>query len=404
MSFLGFLKKPVKNVGLVFDIGSKTVGGAIYEKDSNGSVKLLYTARESIAFQKTLTSESLLTALLRSLELVIVHLQKYGLDHLGQTSGFQYQVDSLSGVFSSPWHISETKILKLKQDAPFLITETSVNDLLAKEEKDFMSRLLVGGQSEAMFNLLEHKIIEIRLNGYPTSDPYGKYAEEIELSIFTSVSPKKVHEKIKALILRHFPSVEHFDSHTFSLSAFASIRDFFTDIEHFFVVQVGGEVTDITIAKKGLIAEAVSFPLGHNQLLRSLSKICHGHPGCTLEGLLSLYKEGKIHSEDRPKVERAIADAKLSWLELFNNAISNFSAETFLPKTVFLFEERVYSSVFEDFLKSAESSQFTITAEPFEIKTSDEFRAVFANLGQPLFADTILALEANFIARLQNKS
>ena len=107
----------------------------------------------------------------------------------------------------------------------FAVTEAFVNDLLVKEEKDFMNRLSVDGQREVHYNLLEHKIIEIRLNGYPTSDPYGKQATEIELSIFTSVSPKRVHEKIKNLILHHFP-VEYFDSHTFSLSAFASVRDF----------------------------------------------------------------------------------------------------------------------------------------------------------------------------------
>jgi len=393
-----FSKNPVKKVGLVLDIGSKTVGGALFEKDAADNVKLLYTARESIAFQKILTGENLLQAMLRSLGLVLIHLEKYGLEHLNHDSKLNRQVDTIEAIVSSPWHISETKTLKLWQDKPFLVTEALVGELLAKEEADFIKGLSGKARREPNLDVLEHKIVEMQLNGYPTAAPYGKKARQLELRIFTSVAQKQIPEKIRALILRHFP-VEHPEFHTFSLTAFASIRDFFPNIEHFLVVQVGGEVTDITIVKKNILTETVSFPLGHNTLLRALEKICDNHPQCTLEALLALHREAKATAADKNKVERAIEDTKISWLGLFNNAISNFSSETFLPQTVFLFEDSPYSALFEEFLKLAESSQFTITAKPFTVKTVNEFGAVFTKFGQPLSADVLLAMEANFASR-----
>ena len=399
MSISVFSKKPVKKVGVVLDIGSKTVGGAIFEKDADGGTKLLYTARESIIFKKVITGESLFGAMLRSLELVLIHLEKYGLEHFARASKFHYHVDTVAGVVSSPWHVSETKNLKLSQEKPFAVTEALVENLLAKEEKSFMEELSDGDHREPSLDFLEHKIIEMKLNGYVTANPYGKKVNQLELNLFTSFAPKQILAKIRASVQKYFPA-PHLEFHTFSLAAFASIRDFFPNLEHFLVVQIGGEVTDITIVKKGLIADAVSFPLGYNNLLRALDLICGNHPNCSLEALLALHREAKINSVDKKKVESAIADAKTSWLELFNTAISNFSAETFLPQTVFLFEDSLCAPIFQEFFKSAESGQFTVTAEPFIIKTTADFGAIFTDVDTKHSTDDIvLSMEANFAAR-----
>jgi len=403
MSFFSFSRKPVKKVGLVLDLGSKTVGGAIFEKDQSGAAKVLYVAREPIAFQKILSGESLYSALKHSFELVIIHLEKYGLKHLNADSKFNYQVDSIAGVFSSPWHISETKILKYSEDESFVVTEVLINDLLAKEEKEFMARLSSNDKEISGYELLEHRVIEMRLNGYATSSPYGKSAKELELHFFASVSPAGVFEKIRELALSHFP-VSHFDSHTFPLVAFASLRNIFPNEEHFLIVQVGGELTELTIVKSGVIAETVSFPLGHNGLLRALNKICGEHLGCNLESLLSIHREAKINLADKKKVEQAIADTRTAWLKFLTEAISNFSVETFLPKTVFLFEDAPYSSLFEDFLKSVELGQFTITGESFSVKTATEFEALFAAANNTAITnDPVLNMEADFVLRFPKR-
>ncbi|MBI2476115.1 MAG: hypothetical protein HYV67_02645 [Candidatus Taylorbacteria bacterium] len=401
MILFTFSKKSVKKVGLALDIGSKTVGGALFEKDAAGKIKLLYTAREPIAFQKILTGKNLLSAMLRSLELVLVHLEKYGLAHLNLNSKVNYHLDTVAAVVSSPWHASETKTLKLTREKPFVVTEALIGNLLAKEEGDFTERQPGGQSHDPRPDVLEHKIFEMRLNGYPTADPFGKKASQLELSIFTSLAIKSLIEKTQTLISRHFP-LSRLQWHTFSLTAFASIRDSFPDIEDFLVVEVGGEVTDVTIAKKGILAEAVSFPLGHNGLLRALDRICNNHPECALDALLKLHRQAKLNSADKDKVERAIANAEISWLKFFNDAISNFSAETFLPRTVFLFEDGPYASIFEEFIKSAESSQLAAT-EPFTVKTGDDIWAAFAAPGQPLAADAVLAMEADFAARFENR-
>ncbi len=399
-SFLSSKKSEV-SLEIVLDIGSKSVGGAIFEKSGMGKPNILYTAREPIAFQKVLTGESLLTAMLRACELVLVHLEKYGISHLSGVTKSRYRVASVAAIVSSPWHISDTKVLKLTQEKPSVITKLLVQSLIDAEEKEFEAAVgATPKKSNKSPGVREKKIIEMRLNGYPTSNPYGKSARTLELLLFASVATAQTLEKIQSAAHAHFPEA-HFEFHTFSLAAFAAIRDTFKDCEQFITVQAGGEVTDITIVKKGVIVETISFPLGHNTLLCLLDTLCIGHPNCTLEGLIALYLEKKGTSEDRNKVERAILQTKASWLELFNGALSNFSAESFLPKSVFLFEDALCAPLFEDFLKAADSGQFTVTAEPFAVTVVDlPFGEIFADYASNSIPDAALSVEASFLAHL----
>lgn len=401
MKWFPFSKTPEMKVGVLLDIGSKSVGGAIFTKDSDKKPRLLYVAREKLTFQKSVTGANLSTAMYNALELVLFHLEEYGVEHLRQGKT-KYRVASVDVVISSPWNASETKTLNLKFKDPTTITETIIEELLSTEEKSFEARFDGTGQSEFTHEVLERKILEMRLNGYPTAVPYGKMAKELEVRMFASIIPSGTLIKIeKAIHKRFLESQSRF--HTFSAVAFTSLRDLFPEIDNFIMVQVGGEVSDIAIIKKGSIAEIASAPSGHNSLVRALGRVCVGHPDCALEGLLKIHREVGIQTADQKKVESAIAETKTAWLQHFNAAISNFSEETFLPKIVFLFEEQPYTSLFEDFLKEAESSQFTATAEPFIINAIGvEETSVFADVNKNVLLDEILVMEAGFTSKLEN--
>ena len=399
MGFL-FSKKPVLKVELVLDIGSKSVGGGVFDRTPEGKARLLYTAREPIVFQQKLTGENLTLAMRRSLDTVLLHLEKYGVGHLRSDREHIYEVCSVTVVVSSPWHASETRLLKLKFDKPTPITKVVIEELVNNEEKSFEKRAEGASEGGGGFEVLEQKIIEMRLNGYPTARPYDKLASELEVRVFGSIITPEIFKLIKTLVGKRFP-VDRFEFHTFSLTAFASIRDLFPAVNHFLIVQIGGEVTDITIVKKDVILETVSFPVGHNEMLRSLERICQNHPHCTLEALIALNREGGAETRDQKRVVAALADMKAIWLKHFNDAIANFSEETFLPKTVFLLEDDRYAHLFEKFLKDAGSSQFTLTAEPFLVNVFDQkITRLFADSLPNVFPDPVLAMEASFSTRI----
>ncbi len=405
MSGFFSFKKPYKKIGAVIDIASRSVGGALFEVVPSGEVKLLYSVREAISFQRELKGEALMSAMNKSLNTVLLHLDKYGLQHLQAKRKIPHIVDRINVTISAPWHASEVKILKESFDKNTLISKSKVENMLESEELSFEKRISGADKADARsFEPVERKIIEVRLNGYPSGDPFGKYATDLELRVFESVTSPEMLKVIRTAIERSF-SVKNVAFHSFSLTAFSSIRDMFPSVDNFLIVQIDGEITDVTIVKKGIIAEMVSFPPGHNTLLRILGNICKDSPNCTLESLLTLHKEKGIADGDKIKVDTAIEETRGRWLSYFNSAISGFSEEMFLPRNLFLFEDLPYTSLFEDFLKKAESSQFTITGEPFLIKRiyGDGQRRSSRTQDNSIQNDPILFMEADFSCRFTDK-
>ncbi len=107
------------------------------------------------------------------------------------------------------------------------------------------------------------------LNGYQTSKPYGKQTKSIEISIFLSMISKEVETKTRKVLEKIFHS-HTIAFHSFALTSFSAIRDIFHSEEDFLLVDVGGEVTDVSLVRRGILLETVSFPTGKNFLLRSV--------------------------------------------------------------------------------------------------------------------------------------
>jgi hypothetical protein len=400
---LGFLfsKKSETDAELIFDIGSKSVGGGIFERQAKGGTKLLYAAREPIAFQNELTGDVLLATMLRSFSNLLLHLEKYGINHLRTASGQKYRIRSATIVISSPWHSSETKMIQLNFDKPTVITKAFVSEIIVKEEKDFENSVEKSIQNHPDFCVLERKIMEIRLNGYTTAVPYGKETQNIEIRLFNSVASVKMLERIESLIVHYF-HIDNFIFHTFSVASYVSIRDAFRGIEDFLIVQIGGEVTDVVIAKNGTLTETISFPFGHNGLLRVLDKICAGHPQCSLEALLTLHETAGITTTDKQKVESALSETKKLWWKHFNQAVSNFSQNAYLPEMVFLFEESPYSTFFETVLSEANPDKLAAGSSSLTIKVVG--RDVLKKIEGNVIHDPILAMETEFAASLDQKN
>ncbi|MCR4311376.1 MAG: hypothetical protein NUV54_02305 [Candidatus Taylorbacteria bacterium] len=396
MSGLHLFKKSVHACGVVLDVGSMSVAAGLYVTNPRGDVNLLYATRERIHFQKKLTGEALFSAMCTALDTTLLHLEKYGMERSMREGGKSYVVDTVSVTLSSPWHASEMKTLKKRLEKETVITEAIVNELITDEEQSF-ERRLTAKEAELLHQPapLERKIIEMSLNGYPSGNPYGKRASTLEVKVFESMSSSLLIKKIKRSVGKYFP-VEAVVFHSFSMTAFASIRDQFPHIDNFLIVQVDGEITDITIVKKGVVAEMVSFPFGHNNIVRALSVVCDNYPNCTLEGLLSLHTSKVINSRDKKRVDEAVSNAKKEWLDKFNSAIASFSEQMFLPKTVFIFEDIPHTSLFEEFLKKAESSQFTITAEPFTVLKLFNQSPSLAKPDSNDHDTTVLTMEAHF--------
>jgi hypothetical protein len=341
----------------------------------------------------------------KALDLILVRIEQIGLKSLNSSVKKIFVVNSVDVMISSPWFTSETKSLKIKYDQPHVISKSVIDKILENEEREFEARA-VASKTEGVdsYVFVEQKIMRICLNGYPTPKPYGKSAQELELDVVLNLCSKEFFENVRETIQRRFQA-HSFEFHTFSLAAFATIRDSYPESLDFIFVDISGEMTDIVVSKRGIITETISFPMGQNILLRNVEKSFIGSPHAALESLLKLLHEDKMSTIEKSRMHKVLVETETVWAERFNEAVTNFSEEMFLPKDLFLLQNGPYIKIFEGFLRAIKSGQFTVTTEPFVIVPVDNSSAhAHVAYEHGVHQDIAIGLEADFISRFAGHS
>lgn len=203
------------------------------------------------------------------------------------------------------------------------------------------------------------------LNGYPVSIASNQKAKEVEITIFISMSTKEVLEKMKEVIGKHF-YLSELKFHSFSLASFSIVRDLFAHQDDFLLIDIGGEITDISMIKKDLICSSISFSLGKNFLIRGISSVLD----CSLteaSSYISMYRDGHIEEKSFKKIEPVIKKLRNEWLSKFQEALVNISNDISIPSTIFLTVDEDMSNFFMETIKSEQFNQYTLTESKFKV-------------------------------------
>src|SRR6185369_11123152 len=130
----------------------------------------------------------------------------------------------------SPWYVSQTRIISLRKNVPFVFTSKLADELVQKEIKLFEEENLAKYGSSV--RAIELKNIKTTLNGYETAQPLNQKAKELEMVIFVTISGEEFLKKIEETIKHHF----NFDQIRFSslmLASFTVMRDMYPDRDNF---------------------------------------------------------------------------------------------------------------------------------------------------------------------------
>lgn len=355
MIFFGNPKNKEKLV-LVFDIGSSSVGGALFVAQKIGVPKIIFSIREQISLEKELTFDKFLSLTLKSLEIVSNKICTAG----------QGVPEEIFCIFSSPWYASQTRSIIFRREENFSFNSKLINDLISKEIDLFKEECLekyAHNKEEVL--PIELRNMQMLLNGYPVSIASNQKAKEVEITIFISMSTKEVLEKMKEVIGKHF-YLSELKFHSFSLASFSIVRDLFAHQDDFLLIDIGGEITDISMIKKDLICSSISFSLGKNFLIRGISSVLD----CSLteaSSYISMYRDGHIEEKSFKKIEPVIKKLRNEWLSKFQEALVNISNDISIPSTIFLTVDEDMSNFFMETIKSEQFNQYTLTESKFKV-------------------------------------
>jgi hypothetical protein len=348
--------KEEKELALVFDIGSSSVGGAVFEVQKLGIPKIVLSIREPIIFEEKIDIDRFLFLTIKSLEIVAGKISTMGIG----------KPVRIFCVLSSPWYASQTRTIKLEKNTSFLFTSKLADSLIQKEtslfEEEHLAKFL---DTDNKVRLIEFKNMKTMLNGYMTPDPINKKAKKIEMIIFISISVEKILKKIEETIFKHFHS-ENIKFSSFAMASFTVARDMFVQQDNFLLVDIAGEVTDISIINKNILSNSISYPLGRNFMIRRVADSLN----CTLseaKSFISLYKDGHAAGSVEKKLKPIIDKLKTEWLSGFQQSLVNLSDDISIPATIFITVDQELKDFFSEIIKTEQFNQYTLTESEFRI-------------------------------------
>jgi len=349
-----FSRSSKNKLNLIIDIGSGSVGAGLVLESANRP-RVLFQTRSNIDLSSNLNFNSFLSEMTKSLRQVIEKVSK-------SRKGMPTKIRVF---LSSPWAVSQTRVIKLRKNAEFTFTKKIADEYVGKEICNFeKSSLNVYKNENQNMRLIEKELFQIKLNGYKTNNPFGKKTMSFEMFLFLTASPEKVIDFVAYEIKKFFNLPVKFSS--FVLPSFVTIRDIFPDDRNFIMIDVAGEITDVSLIKDDILLETSSFPLGRNSLIYNIAKLT-GHNKTLAETFLDLYVDDKIQDKYKEKIRNILLDYKKEWMKCLSKIFAIISKKIFLPSKIYLTADEDVEKLFKKYIEEEEWGQYFVTESKFNV-------------------------------------
>lgn len=396
MAFSFFTKRTQDEMlALLIDIGSASVGGALVKIEKGKAPHILTTVREDIAFQEELSSARFVFAMNHALDRVLKSMHSKA-KQLNLWQSHRLSDLHIFCTLSSPWFILRSRHINIAKPEAFKITPRTLEDFLngdIERLKEELKETLPPKDVE----IIEKKIIHMKLNGYEVKNPYGMEVSQMELAMIVGVSSKKVIQGIEKKI-RNFSHTASLHFGVFPVAAFSAIRDIFPTEKNFLFADITGEATDVSFINNDLIAGTVSFSYGKNFFIREISTGLHvPHEEAT--SLLNMFISDTLSISKQNDIKNIVERAENEWLVRFERALATLSREGGIPHKVFFTSDIEVADLFSGILgKSKIESRHGTVFDTTYLNRS--IVAKFASFESEVVRDPFLVVEALLAAKV----
>ena len=347
-----FLNSRRNEVSLMVDIGNGSIGGAFVLFSKKEVPRLLYSLRLPFKVSDRPDSDRLFKGMGTLLDELLSTMIKKGFnsDYL---QGNKRKIESALVTFSSPWFMSKTKHINLAKDKPFIVSRAFMDDITEKEEQIFEKELLKDNNDlkDNSFEVIEKSVIHTKINGYTLLDIIGKKTKLLDAFLCMSIVEKSIKNKVDDLILKytHIPKEKIF-MHSFPLVSFVTIRDIFHDTSNFIIMDITGEVTDLTLVLDDIITKTVSFPSGKNFVIRQISK-AFKVPSEIAISTLHAYTAEKTNDFIHKQMQAVFTDIEKEWSIYLEESLAELSPNMVFPSNLYITSDSDIVPLYLDFLK-----------------------------------------------------
>ncbi len=390
--FFGSKKKNGNSdLRLSIDLGSGSVGAALSHtivKDGKTKTEILASVRKPVFFKDDLNFQIFLTGMMSALKQALTEIHDV---HIGTPS-------SISVFLRAPWYSAQVRRVVSSRDIEFSVTHKLLNEMLRRESDIFESA--ANAKYQELHNALEtieEKTLNVELNGYPVNHPIGARAKSLALTFYISASPKIVLDTITDTVRGIFPH-KKIVFHSYLLSLYVLIRDFVGAQEDFIFLDIGAEISEISIIKSGVLTQSATFPIGIHNIVRALMD------GYTI-GFESAYSKIRMYSEkalsldEQNKISGILKSVNENWVKEFSNGLTSLMKNGTVPSILYLSADEAILTWSKEVIENEAFHRYTATDRAFEvIPIATKLFADHIRLSTNVARDPFLAAEVLYQA------
>ncbi len=376
----------------IVDISSASIGIALVKQSKGSKPEIIQRVRREVNFQENLTSERFLHQVVLTLEESITQLISQGASRPEKVVCF----------LSAPFYASRTQVIKKSEIKPFLLTSQLVNKLVMSQVATFkrsLPSLFSPQEKKSAHELIQTEQMQIKTNGYLLPHPFGQKVNELEIAHYLNLGSSRILDQFRKVIMAKWHHVEvEFCATAF---AFYQVLKDISDQDSFVILDVDGEVSEISLVWQKLLRGSVSYPFGSHWLLRTLVKEFATTPA-EMRSSLALFIANKQHPLIAERINQALNKAKTKWLDNFRQGLIKVLDDCFMPSTVFIVSDPLMAPLFHQWLQAYEFGEFKVSRKPFMVNvlSADILREGYS-LTSGVIYDQALVAETVFYGRIK---
>ena len=337
------------------EISSSSIGGILFEQNKKDKPKIISTIRVPVNFLFDVSFEAFWRCTCASFKSAILMLLK----------DYPSGPDECLCIFLFPWFTPQSRIINFEREEPIRVDRKLFDGIIKSEEEIFKTHWRSSPESNGQPEFIEHEILKVELNGYYTKDPIGKKTKTIKIYFYMSLGSQKIIKEIKSYILDGFGGIPLI-FRTFPYVSFSFLRENMNTQEGFVVVDMRGEMTDISLFRKDNIEEIVSFPKGRNFFLRKIASKFNTFPQ-EASSLFETYLKKHAEDSNAQKISFIIEESQREWRESFKSALEKISGSKPLPQNIFFIGDEAIGNMFIKCAEGDDFAKFTIFGQPFNV-------------------------------------
>lgn len=255
-------------------------------------------------------------------------------------------------VIRAPWTHSEMVRVENTLPGEARITSTLITELARRALPSKLDR----------DSFLEASTVQLELNGYPTKEPEGKRAHHVAMTALISSCQKTVRNLARDALSPLF-SVEPYAEHSGTRAILEALADARPDLTDCLVLDVAEEGTAAILVRAGAPEAEAYLSVGLRHILSRASSTA---PDETLAALRMMARE-QCDQATCVAMQEGFAKVEPELAKLFGEFFAKLSSVRKLPNTIVLMVHPDIAEWLSRFLARIDFTQFTLTAQPFQV-------------------------------------